>query len=144
MPDAATQTLIDGLNEDLAHEYQAIIFYTLGAQLMTGSDRPELKEFFETEIQDELAHAQFLASKIIALGGKPVTEPAPVELGETNRDRVEIALKAETETIQRYAARADQAQAAGEHGLKVQLEDLMAEESDHRDEMRMILKDFVE
>jgi bacterioferritin len=144
MPDATTQTLIDGLNEDLAHEYQAIIFYTVGAQLMTGSDRPELKQFFETEIQDELAHAQFLASKIIALGGEPVTEPAPVELGQSNRDRVEIALEAETETIQRYATRADQAEAAGEHGLKVQLEDLMAEESDHRDEMRMVLKDFVE
>jgi bacterioferritin len=142
MPSDDMQELIDGLNEDLAYEFQAVVFYTVGAQLMTGADRPELKEFFEAEIQDELEHAQFLAAKIVGLGGEPVTGPKPVELGESNRERVELALQAEVDTIRRYQRRVEQAEAVGEIGLKIQLEDLIADETDHRDEMRMILKDF--
>jgi bacterioferritin len=142
MPDDATQELIDGLNEDLAHELQAVIFYAEAAQKMTGANRPALKGFFESEIQDELGHAQFLAGKIVALGGEPVTEPKPVELGSSNRERIEIALQAEIDTIERYKQRAKQAEAVGEQGLVVHIEDLVADESDHRDDMRMILEDF--
>ena len=69
------ETLIQGLNQDLAHEYQAIIQYVTYAATVSGIHRGELKEFFLAEIQDELRHAQFLADKIAALGGKPTTQP---------------------------------------------------------------------
>ena len=142
MSDQATQELIDGLNEDLAAEFQAVIHYLVGAEMMTGASRPELKEFFEGEIQDELGHAQFLTSKIVALGGEPTTEPADAELGSSNREQLEIALQAEKDTIQRYKQRVKQAEAAGETGLTVRLEDVIADEEEHRDEIRMILEDF--
>lgn len=142
MSDTTRQELIDGLNEDLAAEYQAVIHYLVGAELMTGHGRPELKEFFMTEIQDELGHAQFLANKIVTLGGTPVTTPAPVRLGKSNREQLEIALEAEKETIERYRKRVEQAEAAGEPGLKVRLEDLIADETEHRDEIELILKNF--
>lgn len=142
MADDARQALIDGLNEDLAAEYQAVIFYTVGAQLMTGANRPELKSLFESEIPDEQGHAEFLAHKVVALGGEPTTEPAPVRLGSSNRERIEIALEAEVDTISRYRQRIKQAEAAGETGLQVRLEDLVADETEHKEEMEMILQDF--
>lgn len=142
MTDEARQELLDGLNQDLAAEYQAVIHYLVGAELMKGHGRPELKNFFQTEIQDELGHAQLLAGKIVSLGGTPVTEPAPVKLGKDNREQLEIALRAEKETIERYSRRIQQAEAAGEHGLKVRLEDLIADETEHRDELELILENF--
>lgn len=142
MADATKQDLIEGLNEDLAAEYQAVIHYIVGGELMTGHGRPELKEFFAAEIQDELGHAQLLANKIVALGGTPTTTPAPVRLGKSNREQLEIALEAEKETIERYRKRIGQAEAAGETGLKVRLEDLVADETEHRDEIELILKNF--
>lgn len=142
MTDGDRQELIEGLNEDLAGEYQAIIHYIVGGELMTGHGRPELKEFFASEIPDELGHAQFLANKIVALGGTPTTTPAPVRLGESNREQLEIALEAEKETIERYRKRIEQAAGAGEDGLKVRLEDLIADETEHRDEIQLILKNF--
>lgn len=142
MADDAKQALIDGLNEDLAAEYQAIIFYTVAAQLMTGADRPELKALFESEVADEQGHAELLARKIIALGGEPTTEPAPVRLGSSNEERVRLALEAEVDTISRYRQRIKQAEAAGETGLQVRLEDLVADETEHKEEMEMILRDF--
>ena len=142
MADDARQALIDGLNEDLAAEYQAVIFYTVAAEMMAGANRPELKSLFQAEVQDEQGHAQLLAQKIIALGGEPTTEPAPVRLGSSNRERVELALEAEVDTISRYRQRIKQAEAVGETGLKIRLEDLVADETEHKEEMEMILRDF--
>ena len=51
------QDLIDALNEDLAHEYTAIIQYLTYAAKCTGPYRPQLAQFFLSEVADEQAHA---------------------------------------------------------------------------------------
>jgi bacterioferritin len=134
--------LIDGLNEDLAAEYQAVIMYRTYAALVTGPYRQELKGFFEAEIPDELAHAALLADKIVALGGTPTVNPAPVTIAKDNREMLENALQAEMDTIERYTRRIDQAEKAGEISIKVQLEDLVVDESNHRDDIRRMLMDW--
>ena len=63
------QTLIDHLNQDLAGELSAIIQYITYAAKATGPYRPQLAAFFLEEVADEQLHAQFLANKIVALGG---------------------------------------------------------------------------
>src|ERR1700734_3535968 len=72
------ETLLEGLNHDLAGEYQAILMYTHYAAKLTGPYRRELRALFQAEIADEQGHAQFLADKVAALGGEPTTEPRPV------------------------------------------------------------------
>jgi len=134
--------LIDGLNEDLAAEYQAVIMYRTYAALVTGPYRQELKAFFEGEIPDELGHAAFLADKIVALGGTPTVQAAPVAIAKDNRQMLENALQAEVDTIERYTRRIDQAEKAGEVSIKVQLEDLIVDESNHRDDIRRMLMDW--
>lgn len=134
--------LIDGLNEDLAAEYQAVIMYRTYAALVTGPYRQELKAFFEGEIPDELAHAAFLADKIVALGGIPVVTPPPVVIAKDNREMLEYALQAEVDTIERYTRRLQQAEKAGEISIKIQLEDLIVDESNHRDDIRRMLMDW--
>lgn len=64
-------TLIAHLNEDLAGEFGAIIQYLTYAARATGPFRPQLSQFFLTEVADEQLRAQFLANKIVALGGEP-------------------------------------------------------------------------
>lgn len=139
---ASTKDLIDGLNEDLAAEYQAIIMYRTYASQVTGPYRSELRSFFESEIPDELGHAAFLADKIIALGGTPTVVPAPVPIAKTNREMVENALQAEVDTLARYTKRVEQAEKAGEIGIKLQLENIIVDESNHRDDMRRTLTDW--
>ncbi|HYW05664.1 MAG TPA: ferritin-like domain-containing protein [Longimicrobium sp.] len=134
--------LIAGLNEDLANEYGAVIMYRTYAALVTGPYRTELKGFFESEIPDELGHAAFLADKIVALGGTPTTEAAPVPAARDNRQMLEHALQAETDTIERYTRRIDQADALGELAVKLQLENLIVDESGHRDNLRRMLVDW--
>lgn len=133
------RALVEGLNDDLAHEYQAIISYLLYSRLVSGPLRPELRAFLEGEIADELEHAKFLAHKIVALGGTPTTRPAEVVLAEGNRELIELALQAEKETIARYTERIRQADAAGEVGLRVDLEQIVAEETKHKEDLERIL-----
>ena len=132
--------LIAGLNEDLANEYTAIISYLLYSRLASGSVRMELTAFFEAEIADELEHAKFLSHKIVAMGGMPTTQPAPVKLSQDNQEMLQLALKSEEETIARYSKRIEQAEAAGEIALKVELENLVTEETRHKEDLQRILK----
>jgi bacterioferritin len=134
--------LIDGLNEDLAAEYQAVIMYRTYASLVTGPYRQELRGFFEGEIPDELGHAAFLADKIVALGGIPTVAPAQVPIAKDNREMLENALQGEIDTIERYTRRVEQAERAGELAIKLQLENLIVDESNHRDDIRRMLMDW--
>jgi bacterioferritin len=135
----ARKQLLEGLNEDLRGEFQAIIMYRLYASMVQGPYRQELRTFFANEIPEELTHAQILADKISALGGTPAAVPAPVAVVSEAKAMLEAALKAELETIERYVKRRAQAEAAGEHGLAVEFDTLIADESNHRDELHQML-----
>lgn len=136
------QTLVDGLNEDLAFEYQAVIMYNSYSAMASGIHRPILTGVFESEISEELQHAQFLANKITALGGRPTTEPAPVELFTDSRDMLEAVLKGETETIKRYVQRRKQAEEYGDYGLAADLDEIISDETEHKEETEKLLKDL--
>ncbi|HEX5717626.1 MAG TPA: ferritin-like domain-containing protein [Thermoanaerobaculia bacterium] len=131
---------IEGLNVDLAHEYAAVISYRTYASQVQGQWRMELRQFFESEIPDELGHAQLLADKIVALGGTPTTQPAPVKPARDSKEMLRNSLEDEIETIDRYVLRRKQAEALGHYGLAVEFDDLIRDESTHRDEINMILK----
>jgi len=109
-----TQILIDKLNEDLAGELGAVIQYLTYAAKATGPYRPQLAQFFLAEVADEQLHAQFLANKIVALGGEPTTVPRPVPRANTNRKMLQEVLKAERRATADYITRAKEAEALGE------------------------------
>ena len=133
------KTLVDGLNTDLQGEFQAVIMYRLYASMVQGPWRQELRNFFAAEIPEELNHAQLLADKIAALGGTPASTAAPVTVVHEAREMLEIALEAEVETLARYVKRRKQAEDAGEHGLAADLDTVIADETNHRDELRQML-----
>lgn len=139
MSDASRAELIRGLNEDLANEYTAVITYRTYASKVQGPWRMELRAFFEGEIPDELLHAQKLCDKIVALGGEPTLEPKPVKPASTAKEMLRNSLEDEKATIDRYVERRRQAEEAGEYGLAIDLDEMIADESQHRDDISMIL-----
>lgn len=139
MSTKARKDLIDGLNEDLRGEFQAVIMYRLYASMVQGPYRQELRTFFANEIPEELLHAQLLADKISALGGTPSAVPAPVTVVAEAKAMLQAALDAEITTLARYVKRRKQAEAAGEYGLAAELDTVIADESKHRDELKQML-----
>ena len=134
--------LIAKLNEELAGELGAIIQYITYAAKASGPFRPQHTDFVLAEVPDEQGHAQYLANKIVALGGEPTTEPRPVPAAGTNREMLEAVLEAERRAVRDYTERATQADAFGDKGLAVQLEDIVADETGHSEETERILRDW--
>jgi bacterioferritin len=136
------QKLIDHLNEDLANELSAITQYLTYAAKASGPYRPQLSQFFLAEVADEQLHAQYLANKIVALGGEPTTVASPVAEAHSNREMLEAVLDAENHALAAYTQRAVEAEEFGDKGLAVQLEDMVRDESGHSEETERILKDW--
>lgn len=136
------KTLIAHLNEDLAEELSAIIQYITYAAKATGPYRPQLKDFFLTEVADEQMHAQYLANKIVALGGEPTTEANPVPEANTNQEMLEAVLAAEKRAVKNYSQRAEEAEQFGDKGLAIRLDDLISDETEHSEETERILRDW--
>ncbi|MDZ4858715.1 MAG: ferritin-like domain-containing protein [Candidatus Hydrogenedentes bacterium] len=131
------------LNEDLAGELGAIIQYLTYAAKATGPYRPQLSQFYLQEVGDEQIHAQFLANKVVAYGGEPVTVPRPVPSAHTNHEMLEEIMKAERKAVADYSLRARQAEELGDKGLVVQLEDMVRDESGHAEEVERMLRDWL-
>ena len=122
------QEMIENLNEDW--------------RTTTGPYRPQLSQFFLGEVTDEQLHAQYLANKIVALGGEPTMVPRPVPAAATNKEMVEQVLAAEQKATRDYTERAQQAEELGDKGLVVQLEDMVRDETTHSEETERLLRDW--
>jgi bacterioferritin len=143
-PDSGRADLMVGLNEDLAHEYASVIRYRTFASGVRGVARLTLRPLFAREIGDELSHAELLADAIVALGATPTTDAAPVAAADSPAEMLRHALEAERAALARYVERRLQADALGEYGLVVALDSVIADETRHRDELRLVLIGWTE
>jgi len=133
------EQLIENLNNDLSSELSAVIQYVTYAAKANGPFRPQLVQFFLSEVNDEIQHAQFLANKIVALGGEPTTVARPVKEANSNREMLEAVLEAETAALKQYSIRAEEAAEFGDRALAIDLEDMIRDESNHAEEtLRML------
>ncbi|MCI1856863.1 MAG: ferritin-like domain-containing protein [Sporolactobacillus sp.] len=139
--DKKLETLITGLNKDLAGEYSAVIQYNYYATTVAGLNYQILKPFFEAEIPDELGHAAYLSEKIANLGGEPTTVPAPVAKVTDAKAMLANARQAEADTLKNYRERRSQAQELGMIELVVRLEDMISDEQKHLEKLTKTLKD---
>ena len=138
------QALIDGLNQDLAGEYSAMIQYTHYAARVSGPFRENLRSMFLAEVPDETKHAQYLADQIAFLGGTPTTTPRPVPEASKPKEMLQRVLEAEEQAIRDYNERIKQAEAFGDTALKVALENQVADETNHKQEVARILAGWPE
>jgi bacterioferritin len=134
------EMLIEGLNQDLAGELGAIIRYNWQSSKAFGPNGAEIRELFTEEIPDELGHASFLMDVIVDLGGEPTTEPVEFDKPGALKDMVKLDLEMELQDVENYTTRARQAEELGEVELKVRLEEMAADESEHARELRRILR----
>jgi bacterioferritin len=132
------EELIDGLNEDLNLELETILRGVYHAAAGRGLLGHELRELLKKEMPSELEHAMFLADKIVALGGEVAIRPAtPGQLG-AGRQLLQENIVAERKIISNYAKRIDQAAEFGDKGLVIRLEDMLASETDHLEQLERL------
>src|SRR5256885_784132 len=129
---AARQQLIEGLNEDLSREYQAIISYVVYSQVLKGAQYMSIAAELEKHASEELQHALIISKQIDYLGGMPSVTPKPVRTSERAEDMLQFDLEAENETIRNYRERVRQCEALGEYALAEHLREILIQEQDHQ------------
>ena len=130
------EELITALNEAFNREISTAVRYLVQGAAIQGQKNEPLREMYRGEVGDEIGHAQYLADKIVALGG--VLKPA-VELAApsgTISEMVRHDVAQEEKDVQSYMELVKLADAAGEIELKLRMEEQAADESRHAEELR--------
>lgn len=137
---ADKQALIEGLNEDLNLELEAVLRYVYHAASATGLLGHELREMAKEDLAGELEHASYLADKIASLGGEPDIHPRPPKKLKSAKEMLVEDVAAERAIAENYRRHIELAEALGEKGLVIKLEDILADEVDHADELERLAR----
>ena len=134
------QKLIEGLNGDLNRELEAVLRYIYHCATATSLLGHELRELLKADIVSEVKHAVFLADKIAALGGEVKIQPTLPKKVRSAKEMLEENATAERSVVTSYTERIKQAEEYGDKGLVIRLEDILAEETDHAEELERLAR----
>lgn len=129
----ASQELLDTLNEVLSLEYGATIQYAQHHFLLSGPERMHFANFFDLNSKEAHLHALNLGNKIVALGGLPTTQVAPIHQATTLSEMLAQDLEMERGALAAYVHAWELAE--GNQILRFWLEDIIRLEQLHVEEL---------
>ena len=137
----SSDNFINALNEALAWELAGIIQYLQHSVMVTGPERETYKEFFHEGSEEAHQHAEAVANRITALGGVPTVEPARIRQAADLDGMLEATLQLEVDALAAWE-RAHEAAVEADvpKGYVFWIEEHVAEEQEHVDEMRKLTK----
>ncbi len=133
------EEFIDRLNNALSWELAGIIQYMQHSVMVTGPLRESLSEFFHEGSEEARDHAELVGNRIAALGGVPSVEPAKIRQATDVDGMLEAALALEVDALAAWEA-AHAAADAVAPGYLFWIEEHVAEEQEHVDELRKMTK----
>lgn len=136
------QALITALNDVLSWELAGIVQYLHHSVMITGPERETYKGFFHEGSEEAHEHAEAVANRITALGGIPTVEPARIRPAADLHGMLKATLELEQDALAAWERAHDAAQADGiPRGYAFWIEEHVAEEQEHVDEMRKLTSD---
>jgi bacterioferritin len=135
----ALRELIQGLQEDLSREYQAVIAYTVYSNVLKGAQWMSIAGELKKHAGEELQHALIISDQIDYLGEMPNATPKEVKLSEKPEEMLRFDLDNETETIKAYRSRVKQAEALGHYALAEQIRKIISQEQEHQHDLATAL-----
>lgn len=94
--------LVDKLNEAISLELGALIQYHHYSQVIAGQERRIWHEFFESTSEEAFKHAKKFATRVVALGGTPATEPIPTKQTMDLHEMLSNSLEVERNAVRIY------------------------------------------
>ncbi len=143
--------LLKVLNEAYAEEWLAYYQYWIAAKVAMGLNRTAVVGEFEEHAAEELKHADWLADRIIQLGGAPILSPSEWDnmahckyITPHNFDVVALVrdnLEAERCAIGRYEGICDLTHNSDYETFRLSRK-ILKEEIEHEQEMEDFMADF--
>jgi bacterioferritin len=126
-----TKDLIELLNDDLEREFQSIVQYVQHVAIISGAEYTSTVEELRLHLTQELGHATALAEQIDFLGGTPSTHVPDIATAADSRSALEADLALETEQLEHYRERVQQANDVGLADVAEALRPLLTETQEH-------------
>ncbi len=126
--------VVELLNEVLTAELTAINQYFVDAQMFANWGYKRLAEHFRNDSIDEMKDAESLIDRILYLEGVPnLQRLGTVRVGETVREKLELALEVEKEAVERLNRGIPLCVTEGDNGSRELLERILTGEEEHAD-----------
>jgi bacterioferritin len=135
----ASRELLDGLNHALNREVSTFLRYILQAASIKGAEWAPVRALYQADVPDEVGHAQYLADKIVMLGGTPKLQPDLTPPPADVREMLKRDIEQERIDTEGYAKLAQLAEKEALFELKLRLEEQASDESEHGEAMRRLL-----
>jgi len=114
-----TEKVLEGLRKALGLQHRSVIQYELASASLFGLEYQAVGEKLWEWAQFELGDARLLVGKIVALGGEPSTDIAPIKWTGDPEQAVELLVETESEAVE---ALQDVIPATGDDGRSEALE----------------------
>ena len=142
------EAIINLLNDSLATELVCVLRYKRHHFMASGLSSPKIAEEFMVHAKEESAHADRIAKRIVQLGGEPDFSPSTLlershaDYDESNdlKTMIRVNLIAERVAVETYR---QMIALIGDHDSTTRrmLEDILADEEEHADELADWLED---
>ena len=129
------------LNQAIARELLVSVQYMWQHVQVRGALGVAVRGKFKETAIVEMKHAEMIAERLWYLGGTPTTKPAPIEVGLSLRDFLELDTKAEVEAIEMYKTIIELAQKEGDLTTAHIFREILEEEEDHHDLFTTMLEE---
>lgn len=138
----ASKELLELLNEAIAREIQVSVQYLWQHVQWMGVKGFAVKDELKKVAVAEMKHAEKIAERLVALGGRPTTKPSPIVVGTTLREMIERDRKDEEGAIALYRKIAVAARKEDDPVTERIFLEILADEEDHYDLFSGLLEDL--
>ena len=135
-----SDNLKEMLNKAIAREIQVSIQYMWQHVQVMGVKGIAVQDKLREVAMIEMKHAEQIAERLWYLGGTPTTKPAPIEVGKSLKEFLELDTKAEVEAIELYQKIIEMAQKEGDVTTAM-FRKILGEEEEHHDLFTTMLEE---
>ena len=129
------------LNEAIGKEIAVSIQYMWQHVQVIGVKAVAVQDQFKQTAIKEMKHAEKIAERLWYLEGTPTTKPAPIKVGESLREFLELDVKAEEEAITLYKKIIEQAQKEAVFTTAFIFKEILEDEEEHHDLFTTMLEE---
>jgi len=129
------------LNDAIAREIAVGIQYMWQHVQVIGVKGIAVREQFQKTAITEMKHAESIAERLWYLSGTPTVKPAPINVGNSLKEFLQLDTKAEEEAILLYKKIIEQAQKEGDVTTAFMFKEILEDEEEHHDLFTTMLEE---
>jgi bacterioferritin len=137
----ASDKLKGMLNDAIAREIQVSVQYMWQHVQVMGVKAVAVQDKFKNTAIAEMKHAEKIAERLWYLGGTPTTKPAPIDVGKSLKEFLELDTKAEVEAVTMYRQIIELATKEGDITTAFMFKEILEDEEEHHDLFTTMLEE---